>query len=155
MTARPHAEVDNRYMSYREVLRPPVWTYALVAGLLALLCFTFAAVVGVPAAVAVWAALVAIGVVIVHRRTMSLEADAEGLRVGDHRLDAEQITAVTPLDEEAMRRLAGPESDPRARLVLRNLATRTGIRVDLESPSVPYWLVSSGHPEELARALQP
>lgn len=142
-------------MSYREVLRPPVWTYAVVAGLLALLCFTFAAVVGVPAAVAVWVVLVAIGVVAVHRRTVLLEADAGGLRIGDDRLNARDMVAVTPLDEEAMRRLAGPESDPRARLLLRNLATRTGVRIDLESASVPYWLVSTGHPEELARALRP
>ena len=44
-------------MSYREVIRPPWWTYAVMAGLLALLCFTFAAVATVPVAVVLFGVL--------------------------------------------------------------------------------------------------
>ena len=50
--------------------------------------------------------------------------------------------------------VAGPDADPRAHLVLRNLATKEGVKIDVTEGATPYWLVSSAHPEELAAALE-
>ncbi len=63
------------------------------------------------------------------------------------------IAAVTPLDEAALRDFAGRNADTRAHLVLRNLSTKTGVKIDLTSGNIPYWLVSSGRPEALAESL--
>jgi hypothetical protein len=140
-------------MDYHEVLRPPLWTYAVAAGLLTLLCFTLTAAVGLPAALVVFAVLLAVSVFTVSRRSLTIDVDAQGLDVGGRRVPAGQIVAVTALDEDGMRRAAGAEVDARAHFVLRTLSTKGGVRIDLASPEVPYWLVSTRHPEELAEAL--
>ncbi|MBK6763561.1 MAG: DUF3093 family protein [Micrococcales bacterium] len=140
-------------MTYREVLRPPWWAYGVVTGLLALLCFTFAAVVTVPVALVVFVVLVVVGGLVVSRRRLVLSVDAERLHIGDEALPLSDIAAVTALDGPGVQAVAGPLADSRARLVLRNLATKEGVKIDLRSGDVPYWLVSSGHPQELAESL--
>jgi hypothetical protein len=59
-----------------------------------------------------------------------------------------------PLDEQGLRDLAGRDADGRALLVLRNLATKRGVKVDLGGQQWPYLLVSSRTPAELAAALR-
>jgi Protein of unknown function (DUF3093) len=140
-------------MTYREVIRPPWWTYAFMAGLLALLCFTFAAVATVPVAVVLFVVLFAIGGFLVGRRRMEIVVDDERLQVGSESVPLSEIGGVTALDSAGMRMVAGPAADPRAHLILRNLATKQGVKVDLTAGSIPYWLVSSEHPEDLAQAL--
>ncbi len=140
-------------MSYREVIRPPWWTYAVMAGLLALLCFTFAAVATVPVAVVLFGVLCVLGALILGRRRMEIVVDDELLRVGSESIALSEIGEVTALDSAGMRVVAGPAADPRANLILRNLATKQGVKVDLTTGSIPYWLVSSEHPEDLAQAL--
>ena len=63
--------------------------------------------------------------------------------------------SVHALDAEETRRVAGPEADARAYLLLRPYLKRA-VRVeiaDTDDPA-PYWLLSSRHPEELARAVR-
>jgi hypothetical protein len=59
-----------------------------------------------------------------------------------------------PLDAEATRLLAGRDANVHAYLLLRPYLKRA-VRVDVVDPSdpVPYWLVSTRRPEELAAAL--
>ncbi len=140
-------------MTYREVLRPPWWVYGVVTGLLALLCFTFAAVVTVPVALVVFVVLVVLGGLIISRRRLVLSVDAESLHVGDRTLPLSDIGEVTALDAPGVQAVAGPQADPRAHLVLRNLATKEGVKIELRSGDVPYWLVSSGRPRDLAESL--
>jgi len=140
-------------MTYREVLRPPWWVYGVVTGLLALLCFTFAAVVTVPVALVVFVVLVVLGGLIISRRRLVLSVDAESLHVGDRTVPLSDIGEVTALDAPGLQAVAGPQADPRAHLVLRNLATKEGVKIELRSGDVPYWLVSSGRPRDLAESL--
>lgn len=140
-------------MRYREVVRPPWWTYAVIAGLLALLCFTFAAVATVPVAVVLFVVLCALGAFVVSRRRMEIVVDDDHLRVGSESLPLSEIGEVTALDSAGMTTAAGSAADPRANLILRNLATKQGVKVDLNAGPIPYWLVSSEHPEDLAQAL--
>ncbi|HXH80809.1 DUF3093 domain-containing protein [Nocardioides sp.] len=76
------------------------------------------------------------------------------LQAGRAQIATEHLGAVTPLDPEAMRLLAGRDADARAFLLLRPYLKR-GVRVDLDDPSdpAPYWLISSRHPDRLAAAL--
>ena len=72
-------------MRYREVIRLPWWTYAVFAGLASLLLFTFAAVVGVPAALVIssssshWAGLI-------WRRSTLISASMTNSSVGSQTL---------------------------------------------------------------------
>ncbi|MEZ5186133.1 MAG: DUF3093 domain-containing protein [Candidatus Nanopelagicales bacterium] len=140
-------------MKYREAIRAPWWTYGVVAGLLALLSFTFSAVITVPFGIVMFVVLAAIAVPLIWRRRLLVSVDEDRLRVGRHELSLSQIGEVTALDEAEVRMIAGPLADTRARLILRNLACRTGVKIELTAGETPYWLVSSRHPDELARAL--
>jgi energy-coupling factor transporter transmembrane protein EcfT len=73
---------------------------------------------------------------------------------GRARIEAAHLGAVAALDADETRRVAGPEADARAFLVLRPYLKRA-VKVEITDPAdpTPYWLVSSRHPEELARAI--
>ncbi|MGY2703867.1 MULTISPECIES: DUF3093 domain-containing protein [unclassified Nocardioides] len=75
-------------------------------------------------------------------------------RAGRAHIGAEHLGAVTALDAEETRRTAGVEADARAYLLLRPYLHRA-VKVEITDPAdpAPYWLVSTRHPEDLARAL--
>jgi hypothetical protein len=75
-------------------------------------------------------------------------------RAGRAHIAASHLGAAVPLDPEATRRVAGREADARAYLLLRPYLKRA-VRVAITDPAdpAPYWLVSTRHPEDLARAL--
>jgi hypothetical protein len=123
------------------------------AGLVALLSFTFAAVVGVPSAVVIFLVVLGLGSWLNWRRGLHVSVDDQNLTVGTDRLPLAGIAAAIPLDEAALRNAAGPEADTRAHLVLRNLSTKTGVKIDLNEGNTPYWLVSSRRPQALAEVL--
>lgn len=140
-------------MRYREVIRLPWWTYAVFAGLAGLLMFTFAAVVGVPTALVIFFIVLVVGWVFIWRRATLISVDDEFLRVGSQTLALQEIGNVTALDAGSLRTVAGPDADPRAHLVLRNLSSKTGVKIELTAGPIPYWLVSSNRPEVLADVL--
>ena len=74
------------------------------------------------------------------------------LRAGRARIEAVHLGEVAALDAEETRRVAGPEADARAYLLLRPYLKRA-VRVEITDPAdpAPYWLVSSRHPDDLAR----
>ena len=75
-------------------------------------------------------------------------------RAGRAHIGAAHIGEATALDAEETRRTAGVDADARAFLLLRPYLKRA-VRVEITDPDdpAPYWLVSTRHPEELARAL--
>lgn len=75
-------------------------------------------------------------------------------RAGRAHIAAAHLGAATALDAEETRRTAGVDADARAYLVMRPYLKRA-VRVEITDPTdpAPYWLVSTRHPEELARAL--
>lgn len=76
------------------------------------------------------------------------------LSAGRAHIAVEHLGAVTALDAEETRRTAGREADARAYLLLRPYLKRA-VRVQVDDPRdpTPYWLVSTRHPDELARVL--
>lgn len=76
------------------------------------------------------------------------------LHAGRARIPLVHVGEVAPLDPEQARRLAGPDADARAYLLLRPYLKRA-VRVDITDPAdpTPYWLLSTRHPAQLASAL--
>ncbi len=76
------------------------------------------------------------------------------LRAGRAHIPLQYVGAVTPLDKEQTRLLAGRDADARAYLAMRPYARRS-VRVDIDDPGdpTPYWLVSTRRPKQLASAL--
>jgi hypothetical protein len=81
--------------------------------------------------------------------------DRQAFRAGRAQVPLEHVGAVTPLDADDVRRLAGVEADARAYLLLRPYLKR-GVRVDIADPAdpTPYWLVSCRRPDALVSALE-
>lgn len=75
-------------------------------------------------------------------------------RAGRARIEARHLGAAAALDATRTRDLAGPDADARAYLLLRPYLKRA-VRVEIVDAAdpTPYWLVSSRHPDALARAL--
>lgn len=78
------------------------------------------------------------------------------LRVDDARLPLRFIAEAVPLDAAGRSALLGPGADPLAFVVQRPWIAGA-IQVVLNDPAdpTPYWLVSTRHPERLARLLDP
>lgn len=76
-------------------------------------------------------------------------------RAGRARIAGHHLGPATALDATATRHTVGAGADARAYLVYRPYL-RQAVRVEIADPAdpAPYWLVSSRHPQQLARALK-
>jgi hypothetical protein len=142
-------------VEYQERLGVPLRWW--VQGTMLIASLWLAVVVALPAAVA-WGvsgaalALMALGLLSYGSARLSVHDGV--FRAGRARIEAEHLGVATALDPEETRRTAGREADARAYLLLRPYLKRA-VRVQIADPRdpTPYWLVSTRHPEELARAL--
>ena len=92
----------------------------------------------------------------------SVEVGQGAVRAGGAALPLAAITEVVALDEQRSTRLRGPRADPAARLYSRPyLKESVYLAVDPAasaagpgSPRVPYWMIGTRHPAELAAAIE-
>ena len=142
-------------MEYAERLGVPLRWW--VQGTMLVATLWLAVVVATPPLVA-WTvtalALAGLALAFVSYGSARVEVSAGRLQAGRARIGLEHVGEVTPLDAEAMRRLAGQDADARAYLLLRPYLKR-GVRVEITDPAdpAPYWLISSRRPDRLAAAL--
>ena len=141
-------------MLFRERLSVPVLWWLLAAGfalsLLLAIGLYLGPAWGIGAVVA--CLLAAIGLFI--RAAVLIVVGPETIRIGRSQIDNGYVASCRALDAEATQRRAGVDADARAHLVLRPYVT-TAVEITLADPAdpVPYWLVSSRRPKELARAV--
>lgn len=85
--------------------------------------------------------------------TLVTVTDTE-LRVGRAVLELAYVSDCVPLDKQGTRARGGPGADARAHLVLRPYVP-TAVEITLDDPAdpVPYWLLGSRRPTELATAV--
>ena len=140
---------------YRERLYVPLswWLLGLLAAgttwvtTAAALSSASAGIVTLVVAVLVAGGLVAYG-------RAQIRVSDEGFGAGTALLPLWAVGQVTALDAAETRALAGPQADPRAFLELRGyIATAIRVQVMDDSDPTPYWLVSTRHPVECARAV--
>lgn len=142
--------------SYREHLRVP--TSYWVLGFITMATFASFVWAGFSLAIAAAAYLlmvVAPGVALfVWGNATIVVADGE-LRAGRLTLPLGAAGEVRALSPEQTARLHGPMADPAARALVRPYLRRAVyVEVTGEAPAVPYWLVGTRRPEELARAIE-
>jgi hypothetical protein len=76
------------------------------------------------------------------------------LRAGKKDLPVMQATSITALDRAATRLRLGPQADPAAHTVVRGwIGSSVMLRLANPDP-VPYWVVSTRHPDELVTAIK-
>jgi Protein of unknown function (DUF3093) len=85
----------------------------------------------------------------------TIEVTGAVLRAGRDTLALSEAGEVIALDERQAMALRGPRLDPAARILLRPYLKRA-VYIGLAAPGegVPYWLVATRHPDELAAAIE-
>lgn len=142
-------------MEYAERLHVPLRWW--VQGTMLVASLWLAVVVALPS-VAAWSvtavAMAVLAAILLGYGAAGLSVCDGVFRAGRARIGAEHLGAVTLLDAEATRRAVGVEADARAYLLLRPYLKRA-VKVEITDPTdpTPYWLVSTRHPDALARAL--
>jgi hypothetical protein len=142
--------------SYRERLLVPVSWWLLAVPVIAVLGGEVYAGFGgwiPPVIYAVFIVVVA-GFLLTWGATTIEVADGT-LRAGRAGLPLDGTSDVVPLDEKQAALLRGPRADPAAHLMLRPYLKRA-VYIRLADPGsgVPYWLVATRHPAELATAIE-
>lgn len=142
--------------SYREHLRVPVSWWLLAIPCVAILGAEIYAGFGgfIPPLVdAVFAAAV-VGFLLAWGAA-TIEVTDGTLRAGGATLPLSRAGDVMALDEKQAALLRGPRGDPAAHLMLRPYLKRA-VYIALADPGsgVPYWLVATRHPAELAAAIE-
>lgn len=142
--------------AYRERLRAPLRWWLLSAGLAGSIWLAYDVPYGPAVSLPVGLGVLALAAIwlIVYGRVL-VAVGPDGFTAGRARLPAWAIGDISALDAEAARTARGRDADPRAYLLIRSYAP-CAVRVDVDDPDdpVPYWLVSTRHPERLATALR-
>jgi hypothetical protein len=125
-----------------------------------LIMLTFGAIVwtgfDLAVTVAVFAAVIAVtAALLLNWGRVIIEVGDGELRVGKDRLPLADAGQVRPLGEAQARALRGPRADPRAYVLIRPYL-RLAVYVEVTTPgaSIPYWLVATRRPAELAAAIE-
>lgn len=142
-------------MLFRERLTVPIIWWVL-AGLFALsVLLAVGAYLGPVWGVGTSVATLLIGAAIFGSASLVISVDAQETHVGRASIEHAYVADCRALNAEETRRRAGVEADARAHLVLRPYI-KTAVEIILDDPDdpVPYWLVSTRHPHQLAAALQ-
>ena len=141
-------------MRYRERLSVPVLWWLLAAGFALSLLLGIGVYLGPGWGTGAAAASLVVAWALFARAAVSIVVDPEAIRIGRAVIEHRYIAGARALDRETTRRRGGVEADARAHLVLRPYVP-TAVEITLADPAdpVPYWLVSSRRPQELAAAL--
>ena len=141
-------------MIYRERLTVPV-AWWLLGGLFALSALIAVGWYrGLFWGVATGVAAAAIAGALFAAASVTITVNAGELAVGRARIELSYLSDAIPLDKQAASHRAGPGADARAFLVIRPyIAGAVEITLDDPDDPVPYWLISTRHPGQLASAL--
>jgi hypothetical protein len=143
-------------LRYRERLLVPVsyWLLAVPAVLtLGAEAYFFVDGVIPPLVIGLLAAIVAS--FLVNWGSATIEVTGAVLRAGRDTLALSEAGQVIALDEKQTAVLGGPRADPAAHILLRPYLKRA-VYIGISDPGegVPYWLVATRHPEQLATAIE-
>lgn len=140
-------------MLFRERLTVPViwWVLAALFGISVLLAV--GAYLGPIWGIGTSVATVLVAASIFASASVMISVDEHEIRVGRASIEHVYIADCRALDAEQTSRRAGVEADARAHLVLRPyVKTAVEITLNDQDDPIPYWLVSSRRPQQLAAA---
>jgi len=141
-------------MLFRERLSVPVLWWLLAIGFALTMLLAIGLYLGPAWGIGAAGASLVVAAVLFVRAALVIGVDPERIRIGRAEIDHRYISGCRALDAAAARQRAGVEADARAHLVLRPYVA-TAVEITLADPAdpVPYWLVSSRRPHELADTL--
>lgn len=143
-------------MEHDERLTVPWWGWLLTLAVVAAFIVPFGLGAPDPLRWAAFAVPPAAAVALWWLGRIRVAVSGEELQVDDARLPLRFVAKAVPLDAAGRSALLGPGADPLAFVVQRPWIPGA-VQVMLDDPAdpTPYWLVSTRHPERLARLLDP
>ena len=142
---------------YREQLQVPLAWWLLAVPTVLILGATLYAGLREPWPIIIMAGLAGgCAAMLISMSLARVEIGDGTLRAGSAALPLTAIREVITLDEKQTTQLRGPRADPAARLYSRPyLKASVYLPVDPAfDPAVPYWLIGTRHPAELAAVIE-
>jgi hypothetical protein len=142
---------------YRERLAvPAAWWMLAVPVILLLGAYAIYADLSGPVVVAVYAVFtVGYAAALLAWGSGVIEVAGGELRAAGAVLPLARVTAVQALDEKQAAAMRGPQADPAAQALIRPWL-KSAVYLEVEDPAgqVPYWLVGTRRPAELASVIE-
>jgi len=140
--------------TYREVMRPASWLYVATILIIPAIILVLAPInmlFGIILSIVVYVAIVIVMVV----KSPSIELTETTLRVGKANIARSQLGAASAFSGSHAIEQRGTKLDGRAWLMFTGWVDPV-VRIDIADPldPVPYWLISTRHPEEFVSALR-
>jgi hypothetical protein len=145
---------EYRERQYHETLRVPVAWWLLAVPTVLVLGGEFYEVLSSPwppVIIGCLAAVCATVLFLLGRAQIDVRDGA--LTAGGKILPLSAVNEVVTLDERQSARLRGPRADPAAHLYSRPYLKQS-VYLAVNDPRVPYWLIGTRHPAQLAAAVQ-
>ena len=141
-------------MSFKEVIRPPLWLLSFIYFMFLSLVVAVWAAFNNRITFLTWLALTFLLIFIAFKSRTQISLDKNELRIGRAHIELQYIESVELLTPAQIRLLRTRDADPAAYLAI-TFWISTGVKITLKDPrdSTPYWLVSSRKAEELTRTL--
>jgi hypothetical protein len=139
---------------YHERLSVPLLWWLLAGGFALTMLLAIGLYLGPAWGIAAAGLSLAVAATLFLSAALVIDVDGQRIRIGRAEIDHDFISGCQALDAEATGRRAGVDADARAHLVLRPYVA-TAVEITLADPAdpVPYWLVSTRRPQQLAAAL--
>jgi hypothetical protein len=140
--------------TYREVMRPASWLYVAAILIIPAIILVLAPInmlFGIILSVVVYAAIV----ILMIAKAPSIELSETQLRVGKASIARSELGAASAFSGSHAVEQRGTKLDGRAWLMFTGWVDPV-VRIDIIDPEdpVPYWLISTRHPEEFVAALR-
>ena len=141
-------------MLFRERLSVPLLWWLLAIGFALTMLLAIGFYLGAAWGIGAAGVSIAVAAVLFLGAAVAIDVDPQRIRIGRAEIDHDYISGCQALDGDATRRRAGVDADARAHLVLRPyIATAVELTLDDPADPVPYWLVSTRRPQQLAAAV--
>jgi hypothetical protein len=145
---------EYRERQYHETLRVPAAWWLLAVPTVLVLGGEFYEVLSSPWPLVIIGCLAAACATVLFLLSRAqIDVRAGALTAGGKVLPLTAVSEVITLDERQSTRLRGPRADPAAYLYSRPYLKQS-VYLAIDDPRVPYWLIGTRHPAQLAAAVQ-
>lgn len=142
-------------VSYKEVIRAPLWLVAFVYFLFLSLVLSVWAVLGNTPALITFGALTLWLIVLFFKTSLKIEVNQTHLRVGGASIEHKYIGEVTVLSSSEVKLIRTRDADPLAYLAIRFWSSKAiKLQVSDARDKTPYWLITTNNGQELLKALK-
>ena len=147
--------MTEKGMSYREVIRAPLWLVAFVYFLFLSIVLSIWAALGNTPALITFGLLTLWLIYLYFKTVLKIEVDQNHLRVGGASIEHIYIGEVTALTSAEVKLIRTRDADPLAYLAIRFWSSKAvKLQVSDERDRTPYWLITTNNGQELLKALK-